>query len=103
MLPSTAWLYVHISIHRIVLDPFFALLTSCSNHAQQIWVYQVDDDGQFDYQVEDTVRFRVEAEYFVDQSPLGPDEDPDQPQRNPPYSIEASMGEDGLGPVLWWD
>jgi DNA-directed RNA polymerase III subunit RPC8 len=84
------------------LDLLSALLTCYSNHAEQCWVFATDD-APFYYDNEETVRFRVEAEYWVDQSPLGPNEDPDEPQRRPPYTIEASMGEDGLGPVLWWD
>jgi len=72
------------------------------NHAEQVWVWSVDDALIY-YDNAETVRFRVEAEHWVDQSPLGPNENPDEQERRAPYTIEASMGEDGLGPVLWWD
>jgi len=49
------------------------------------------------------VRFRIEAEHWVDQSPLGPGEKEEGIEKKSPYTIEASMSEAGLGPCLWWD
>jgi len=76
--------------------------TAYFDHGEQVWVWQ-SDDGPLYYDHAETVRFRVEAEHWVDQSPLGPNEKEDGLERRSPYTIDVSMGEDGLGPVLWWD
>jgi hypothetical protein len=81
---------------------FFTLLICYSDHGEQIWVWQTDDATLY-YDSHETVRFRVEAEHWFDHIPLGPNEKEDGLERRSPYTIEASMGEDGLGAVLWWD
>jgi DNA-directed RNA polymerase III subunit RPC8 len=78
------------------------LLIYYSDHSEQVWIW--NPDGQkFYLDNQETVRFRVEAEYWFDQTPLGPNEKEEDTDRRSPYAIEASMGEDGLGPILWWD
>ena len=49
------------------------------------------------------MRFRIENEYWFDQSPLGPSEKERGVVKKSPYMIEASMEDAGLGPCLWWD
>jgi DNA-directed RNA polymerase subunit E'/Rpb7 len=84
-------------------NPVLITLLICySDHGEQIWVWQTDDAALY-YDHAETVRFRVEAEHWFDHIPLGPNEKEDGLERRSPYTIEASMGEDGLGPVLWWD
>lgn len=53
-----------------------------------------------------TVRVRVEAEFWTDQAPDGKGKDAkvggDVEKRRVPWRIEGSMAEPGLGDVMWW-
>ncbi|KAM3082975.1 DNA-directed RNA polymerase III complex subunit Rpc25 [Clarireedia jacksonii] len=72
------------------------------NHNEQIFVW-INDGQEFFFDNQESVRFRVDSEEWVDQAPIGPVK-PDNPvKKEAPYRIIASMEEVGLGPCLWWD
>jgi len=71
------------------------------DHNEQAWGWQVDGEIYY-YDDHEWVLFKVEAERWVDQSPLGPNEAEEGVEKNSPYTIEASMVDAGLGPCLWW-
>jgi DNA-directed RNA polymerase III subunit RPC8 len=99
LLPEDSYLYVYPPlVHR---GPY-ELTGNLSNHTDQIWIW-VNDGQDFYYDSHETVRFRIESETWVDQSPLGPGEKEEGIERASPYAIEASMVDIGLGPCLWWD
>jgi DNA-directed RNA polymerase III subunit RPC8 len=69
-----------------------------------VWVWKPEEDGEtFYYDMHEPIRFRVEKEKWVDQTPLGPNEKENGVEKSSPYMLEGSMAEDGLGPCLWWD
>ncbi|KIW22966.1 DNA-directed RNA polymerase [Cladophialophora immunda] len=78
------------------------------NETEKTWVWETEGDPI--YLDEGTiVNIRVEAEKWNDQAPTPPKiRKPGEPEPDPvvehrvPYSIEASMGEPGLGGVDWW-
>ncbi|OAP63726.1 DNA-directed RNA polymerase [Fonsecaea erecta] len=78
------------------------------NESEKTWVWETEGDPI--YLDEGTiVNVRVEAEKWNDQAPAPPKiRKPGDPEPDPvvehrvPYSIEASMGEPGLGGVDWW-
>jgi DNA-directed RNA polymerase subunit E'/Rpb7 len=50
-----------------------------------------------------TVRVRVEAEFWTDQAPDGKKKgEVGEGERSVPWRIEGSMAEPGLGDVMWW-
>jgi len=71
------------------------------DHNEQLWTWNPEELGQMFFDDHEFVRFKIEGESWVDQSPLGPEEKEDQ--KSSPYMIEASMADSGLGPCLWWD
>lgn len=73
-----------------------------SSHGNQIFEWENDGDTLY-YDNHETVRFRIEAEHWFDQAPLGPTEKDEDNVKKSPYTIEASMEDPGLGPCLWWD
>ncbi|PQE07074.1 dna-directed RNA polymerase iii subunit rpc8 protein [Rutstroemia sp. NJR-2017a BBW] len=78
------------------------VLSVSSNHNEQIFVW-INDGQEFFFDNQESVRFRVDSEEWVDQAPIGPVK-PDNPvKKEAPYRIIASMEEVGLGPCLWWD
>ncbi|PQE24671.1 dna-directed RNA polymerase iii subunit rpc8 protein [Rutstroemia sp. NJR-2017a WRK4] len=78
------------------------VLNVSSNHNEQIFVW-INDGQEFFFDNQESVRFRVDSEEWVDQAPIGPVK-PDNPvKKEAPYRIIASMEEVGLGPCLWWD
>jgi len=74
-----------------------------SDHTEQVWIWTTPDQVNLYYDPQEIVRFRIESEKWVDQSPLGPNEKEEGLEKTSPYAIEGSMMEEGLGPVLWWD
>lgn len=80
----------------------------------------IDDNGedQLYFDNGNTVRFRVEAEFWTDQAPDGSKKPAavaglpgggengnggeQQQQRKVPWRLEGSMAEPGLGDVMWW-
>ncbi|OKL56963.1 hypothetical protein UA08_07805 [Talaromyces atroroseus] len=71
--------------------------------AENIWVWE--NDGQpFFYDVNEIVRFRVEAEEWHDQRPTKPEQADGQTQSDykAPYTIQASMVDSGMGLISWW-
>jgi DNA-directed RNA polymerase III subunit RPC8 len=48
------------------------------------------------------VRFQIDDEHWCDQTPVGPSEMEEDVKKSP-YTLTASMQNDGLGPCLWWD
>lgn len=76
------------------------------DQAQGVWVWDCDGSELY-YDLQESVRFRVEGEEWVDSQPRGPSKDDDgddaDEERVSPYLIEAGMEDPGLGPCLWWD
>ncbi|KAI9746116.1 MAG: DNA-directed RNA polymerase III subunit rpc25 [Claussenomyces sp. TS43310] len=73
------------------------------DHNEQVWIWRNEGADDLYFDNHESVRFRVEAEEWVDQSPLGPSDKEEGIERESPYRIIASMAESGLGPCLWWD
>ncbi|GME50358.1 RNA polymerase Rpb7 [Neofusicoccum parvum] len=71
--------------------------------AERVWVWVTEQGDELFFDLEETVRFRVEAEIWTDQSPQAPTTDDTPVERKSPYRIIASMAQAGLGPTLWWD
>ncbi|MCJ1297601.1 DNA-directed RNA polymerase III subunit rpc25 [Hypocenomyce scalaris] len=73
------------------------------NVQEQCWVWNNEGQEYF-YDKYEWVRFRVEQEYWHDQSPVAPSERDSTSalERKSPYSITASMMQAGLGPTEWW-
>ncbi|KAI9858532.1 MAG: DNA-directed RNA polymerase III subunit rpc25 [Vezdaea acicularis] len=71
---------------------------------EAVWIWQ-NEGVQLFFDKNETVRFRVENELWHDQVPLPPSERAEQSaaERRSPYTLEASMGQGGLGCTLWWD
>jgi len=87
---------------EILIPPHMLPDNTYFDHQQQLWIW--DNEGDlFHYDNHEAVRFRIESEVWVDQSPLGPSEREDGETKKSPYAIQASMAEAGLGPALWWD
>jgi len=72
------------------------------NHDDQLFVWNNEGDLLY-YDNQETVRFRIENEYWHDQSPVGPSDKEEGVVKKSPYTIEAAMEDAGLGPCLWWD
>lgn len=50
------------------------------------------------------MRFKIESEEWIDQSPIGPgDIDDASTVKESPYKIIASMVASGTGPIIWWE
>jgi DNA-directed RNA polymerase subunit E'/Rpb7 len=61
---------------------------SCSDYAEQVWIWESEGGTEFFFDVGEVVRFRVESEEWHDQIPNAPDVADETPQeRRPPYSI----------------
>ncbi|KAL1651409.1 DNA-directed RNA polymerase III complex subunit Rpc25 [Diplodia intermedia] len=71
--------------------------------AERVWVWVTEQGDELFFDLEETVRFRVEAEIWTDQSPQAPTTDDTPTERKSPYRIIASMAQAGLGPTLWWE
>ncbi|KAF2085684.1 DNA-directed RNA polymerase III 25 kd polypeptide [Saccharata proteae CBS 121410] len=71
--------------------------------AESVWVWTTENGDELFFDLEETVRFRVEAEFWHDQSPQAPQTEDTQTERTSPYKIIASMQQAGLGPTLWWE
>jgi DNA-directed RNA polymerase subunit E'/Rpb7 len=82
-------------------NPSIYLTPVCSNHSEQLWIWNFDGEGLF-YDNHETVRFQVVDEEWHDQTPLGPPKG-DEVVALPPYKIKGSMAREGLGVCLWWD
>lgn len=76
----------------------------CSDMNQQLWVWNIEGQRMF-YDLHEMVRFRVIDEEWHDQTPTKPIERGEEPEehRNPPYMIQGSMKDPGLGVCIWWD
>lgn len=72
-----------------------------SNHGEQLWIWNFDEERLF-YDNHEMVRFQIVDEEWHDQAPAGPSQADDAPPKTP-YRIKASMAAEGLGVCLWWD
>lgn len=64
-----------------------------------------DQEDKLYFDNGNTVRVRIEAEFWTDQAPDGKKkggEGEEQEKRKVPWRIEGSMAEPGLGDVMWW-
>lgn len=65
---------------------------SCSDYAEQVWIWESEGGTEFFFDVGEVVRFRVESEEWHDQIPNAPDVADETPQeRRPPYSILVGL------------
>ncbi|KAI9838681.1 MAG: hypothetical protein M1819_004995 [Sarea resinae] len=87
----------------IFVPPHLLFEETQFDHAEQVFIWRNDGNELF-FDKNETVRFRVEAETWNDQSPTAPSERDTTSAigRKSPYTIEASMSQGGLGPTLWW-
>ena len=84
-----------------------------SSRDEQNWIWHTSEETQLYYDNQETVRFRIEAEHWHDQTPIGPTVKEEEfggfgigggdVGKKSPYTITASMEDPGLGPCLWWD
>lgn len=58
--------------------------------AEHVWVWTTDQQDELFFDLEETVRFRVEAEVWTDQSPQAPTTDDTPIERKSPYRIIVS-------------
>lgn len=85
-----------------------------SDTKEQVWVWNYQNEKLF-MDVDESIRFRVVGDYFIDNPPVSKEailskfttaNDPsvtfNLPQKSPPFNIVASICEDGLGLVSWW-
>ena len=77
------------------------MLTSCSSHNEQLWIWNYEDDRLF-YDNHEIVRFQVVDEEWHDQTPMGPAQ-AEAVTMKTAYKIKGSMAREGLGICLWWD
>ncbi|THZ17712.1 hypothetical protein D6C89_08644, partial [Aureobasidium pullulans] len=71
---------------------------------ERVWVWETAPDNLLYFDVNEVVKFRVEAETWTDLSPEkqpAPGEEVEIYRRSP-YEITASMQLSGLGPAFWW-
>lgn len=78
------------------------ILTACSNHSEQLWIWNLDEEERLFYDTHEMVRLQVIDEEWHDQTPIGPTQAEDSPIKTP-YRIKGSMAKEGLGVCLWWD
>ncbi|KAF3928167.1 hypothetical protein AA313_de0205391 [Arthrobotrys entomopaga] len=77
---------------------------SVFDHNEQVWVWRTEDGDELFFDKNETVRFRVEEEEFVDNTPVDPalrDSLADA-DMTPPYKLIGSCYQSGLGVVAWW-
>lgn len=59
------------------------------------------------FDIGEVTRFRVELEEWNDQTPKKPNASSDSAstseEKKSPYTLQASMGRDALGPNYWWE
>lgn len=76
-----------------------------------VWEYQVDESTEQKHDlfldIDDTIKFRVIDEEFLESEPTGPQESSSNSAsktdfRSPPYKIIAAINEQGLGLENWW-
>lgn len=89
--------------HDILVPPQLLFPDTTFDTNENVFVWKNDDTDLY-FDIGETVRFRIEAEEWVDQAPKGPktDEEEDSSGKRPPYSLIASMCDPGLGPTTWW-
>ncbi|KAI9681143.1 MAG: DNA-directed RNA polymerase III subunit rpc25 [Caeruleum heppii] len=85
---------IFVPAHLLFPDSHF-------DHSEQVWIW-TSDESKLYLDKNESVRFRVEAEEWNDQSPVAPAERYATTERRSPYSIQASMAQSGLGPTSWW-
>ncbi len=73
-----------------------------SNHSEQLWIWNLDEEERLFYDTHEMVRLQVIDEDWHDQTPIGPTQAEDSPIKTP-YRIKGSMAKEGLGVCLWWD
>ncbi|EGX49249.1 hypothetical protein AOL_s00078g282 [Orbilia oligospora ATCC 24927] len=77
---------------------------SVFDHNEQVWVWRTEDGDELFFDKNESVRFRVEEEEFIDNTPVDPalrDSLADADMK-PPYKIIGSCYQSGLGVVSWW-
>jgi len=85
----------------MVFDPARYIQTE---EGEWVWVWESAPESLLYFDVNEMVRFRVEAETWTDLSPEkqpAPGEEVEVYRRSP-YEITGSMQLSGLGPALWW-
>ncbi|KAF2228930.1 putative DNA-directed RNA polymerase III [Viridothelium virens] len=78
---------------------------SSFDESEGVWMWN-SQNGDAAYDESEQVRFRVEREVWNNQTLSGPpprSSSTQREERRAPYIIIASMTEDGLGPIRWWD
>lgn len=107
---------VHVTLgffDDILIPPEALQQPSHFDETEQVWVWQYQsDEGTHDLfmDINETIRFRVVDEIFVDTTPIGPKE-VDEPGsevtekevKKTPYSLVGSISEPGLGLLTWWN
>ncbi|EFW99601.1 DNA-directed RNA polymerase 3 25 kd polypeptide [Grosmannia clavigera kw1407] len=101
--------YVNVNVRTDFFDDILIPYDELPDEAeydinQQLWVWNVEGQRMF-YDMHEMVRFRVIDEEWHDQTPTKPIERGEEPEehRNPPYRIQGSMKDPGLGVCIWWD
>lgn len=61
------------------------------DHKDQTWVWRSDAESLLYFDAHETVRFKIESEEWVDQSPLGPSEKEEGRVLESPYKIVVSF------------
>lgn len=78
------------------------LKRSHSDATQNCFVWRNEDESLY-YDTHEIVRVKIESEEWCDQSPVGPSKADDvAEERQSPYSLQGSMVDPGLGPIIWW-
>jgi DNA-directed RNA polymerase III subunit RPC8 len=88
---------------EIFIPAYYLFEDTSFDHNEQVWVWQSGDDMLY-LDKNELVRFRIEEEEFIDNTPLNPSlrDSVVDADRNPPYRLIASCYQSGLGVVAWW-
>lgn len=81
---------------------------------ESAWLWQMDEDTELYFDINEMIRFRVEKEIFIDIKPKDPSkldeeidgdmgEQDETTNRTPPYALLGSCQTDGMGVVSWWE
>uniref|UniRef100_A0A1B6CV80 RNA polymerase III subunit C25 n=1 Tax=Clastoptera arizonana TaxID=38151 RepID=A0A1B6CV80_9HEMI len=106
---------VHVTLgffDDILIPPASLQHPSHFNEAEQVWIWEFDNDGdKHDLFMDpgEKIKFRVISESFTEVSPIQCPDNPELPHEiistepKVPYSIVATINEPGLGVLSWWD
>jgi len=86
----------------ILIPPGMFQEGSVFDKDEQIWYWKLEDNKLY-MDIEEEIRFRVAKETFVDTMPALKESNPQSnTHRQSPYSITATINQDGLGLMSWW-